>query len=201
MRTNLSLLLISAAVACTGLAMAGCQSEPMATVAYVDMKANGLMGQIDQLNGQVQTLNTQVAQANSTAQQASAKADEASRKAAGNFEHSVLYTDDSIRFDTSKSDLSQEDQANLMAFAQKLKTDNQNVYIEIQGHADSRGTNAYNMALGGRRAESVRRFLSDQGVPTWRMSTISLGDEKPKAPNDTPDGKAMNRRAVLVVEN
>ena len=201
MRTNLSLLLISAAVACSGLAMAGCESEPMASVAYVDMKTNGLMGQIDQLNGQVQTLNTQVAQANATAQQASAKADEAGRKAAGNFEHSVLFTDDSIQFETAKADLSQDDQAKLMAFAQKLKTDNQNVYIEIQGHADDRGAPRYNMALGERRADTVRRFLSDQGVPTWRMSTISYGEDKPKAPNDTAEGRDMNRRAVLVVEN
>lgn len=201
MRTKRSALLLTAAIAFAGLAMAACESEPMASVAYVDMKTSGLKGEIDQLNGQVQTLNTQVAQANTTAQQASAKADEAGRKAAGDFEHRVLYTDDSIQFDTNKSDLSQEDQAKLTAFVQKLKSDNQNVYIEIQGHGDSRGTPNYNMVLGAKRADTVRRYLVDQGIPTYRMSTISFGEEKPKAPNDTAEGRDMNRRAVLVVEN
>src|ERR1700761_942132 len=119
MRTKRSLLLLTAAVSFAGLAMAACESEPMATVAYVDMKDGGLKGEIDQLNSQVQTLNTQVAQANSTAQQASAKADEAGRKAAGDFAHHVLFTDDSIQFDTAKSDLSQDSQAKLTAFAEK----------------------------------------------------------------------------------
>jgi outer membrane protein OmpA-like peptidoglycan-associated protein len=181
--------------------MAACESEPMASVAYVDMKDGGLKGEIDSLSGQVQTLNTQVAQANSTAQQASAKADEAGRKAAGDFSHHVLFTDDSIQFDTAKSDLSQDSQAKLTAFAEKIKSDNQNVYIEIQGHADSRGANSYNMVLGAKRADAVRRYLMDQGIPLYHMTTISFGDDKPKAPNTTSEGRDMNRRAVLVVEN
>ncbi len=201
MRTNRLLLPLTAAAAFVGLAMAGCASEPMATVAYVDQKDSGLKSEIDSLNTQVSSLNTQVAQANATAQMASAKADEAGRKAAGDFEHRVLFTDDSIQFDTAKSDLSQDDQAKLTAFAEKLKTDNQNVYIEIQGHADGRGAPTYNMALGTKRADAVRRYLSDQGIPAYRMSTISFGEEKPKAPNDTSEGRDMNRRAVLVVEN
>ncbi len=201
MSTRISPLLLSAAIACTGLAMAACQSEPMASVAYVDMKDAGLKGEIDQVSGQVQTLNTQVAEANRTAQLASAKADEASRKAAGDFAHHVLFTDDSIQFETAKSDLSTDDQAKLTAFAEKIKSDNQNVYIEIQGHADSRGGNTYNMGLGAKRADAVRRYLMDQGIPLYHMSTISFGDDRPKAPNTTTEGRDMNRRAVLVVEN
>ena len=201
MRTNRLLLPLTAAAAFVGLAMAGCASEPMATVAYVDMKDTGLKGEIDQLNGQVQSLNTQVAQANATAQQASAKADEAGRKAAGDFAHHVLFTDDSIVFDTAKSELSQDDQAKLTAFAEKIKSDNQNVYVEIQGHADSRGSANYNLALGDKRADAVRRYLMDQGIPLYHMSAISFGEERPTATNQTPEGQQANRRAVLVVEN
>jgi outer membrane protein OmpA-like peptidoglycan-associated protein len=201
MRTNAWLLPVAAVAGFVGLTMAGCASEPMASVAYVDMKDAALKGEIDQASSQIQTLNTQVAEANRTAQQASAKADEAGRKAAGNFEHHVLFTDDSIQFDTAKADLSQDDQAKLMAFAEKIKSDNQNVYIEIQGHADSRGGDSYNMALGDRRADAVRRFLMDQGIPLYHMSTISFGKDKPKADNGTKEGQEMNRRAALVVEN
>jgi peptidoglycan-associated lipoprotein len=201
MRTKRSLLLLTAAVSLAGLAMAACESEPMASVAYVDMKDAALKGDIDQLNGQVQSLNTQVAQANATAQQASAKADEAGRKAAGDFAHQVVYTEDGILFDTGKSDLSQDAQAKLTALADKLKSDNRNVYIEIQGFTDSQGAAKYNMSLGEKRADAVQRYLLDQGIPLYRMSTISFGEDKPKAPNDTKEGREMNRRAVLVVQD
>jgi outer membrane protein OmpA-like peptidoglycan-associated protein len=201
MRTKRSLLLLTAAVSFAGLAMAACESEPMASVAYVDMKDSGLKAQADQLNSQVASLNTQVAEVNRAAQQASAKADEAGRKAAGNFEHHVLFTDDSIQFDTNKSELSQDNQAKLTAFAEKIKSDNQNVYIEIQGHGDSRGSAKLNMALGEKRADAVRRYLMDQGIPLYHMSTISFGEERPKGDNATTQGQDVNRRAVLVVEN
>jgi outer membrane protein OmpA-like peptidoglycan-associated protein len=184
-----------------GLGMAACESEPMASVAYVDSKTSANKAELDQLNSQVASLNTQVAAANMAAQQASAKADEAGRKAAGDFQHRVLFTDDSIQFDTNKSDLSQENQTKLSAFADKLKSDNQNVYIEIQGHGDSRGSAKSNMALGERRADAVQRYLAGQGIPLYRMSTISYGEEKPKGDNATAEGQQANRRAVLVVEN
>jgi outer membrane protein OmpA-like peptidoglycan-associated protein len=195
------LLPLTAIVGFAGLAMAGCASEPMASVAYVDSKDMGLKAEVDQINTQVASLNTQVAEANRTAQLASAKADEASRKAAGDFQHHVLYSDDSIMFETAKADLSQDAQAKLTAFADKLKTDNQNVYIEIQGYTDSRGSPNYNMNLGEKRADSVQKYLADQGIPLYRMSTISYGEDKPKAPNDTSEGRDMNRRAALIVEN
>ena len=93
----------------------------------------------------------------------------------------MLFTDDSITFDTNKWALSQENQAKLTAFAEKIKTDNQNVYIEIQGHGDSRGSADRNLVLGERRANTVRRYLMDQGIPLYHMSTISFGEDRPKA--------------------
>jgi outer membrane protein OmpA-like peptidoglycan-associated protein len=53
--------------------------------------------------------------------------------------------------------------------------------------------------LAGERAETVRKFLSKQGVPLNRMATISYGEEDPVAPNDNPDGRAQNRRVVIQV--
>jgi outer membrane protein OmpA-like peptidoglycan-associated protein len=200
MRTNRTLLL-TAAIAIVGLGMAACESEPMASVAYVDSKTGANKAELDQLNSQVASLNTQVAAANMAAQQASAKADEAGRKAAGDFAHQVVFTDDSIQFETGKSELSQEDQTKLAAFADKLKSDNKNVYIEIQGYTDDKGGPKSNMTLGEQRADAVQRYLLDQGIPLYRMSTISFGEEKPKATNDTPEGREMNRRAVLVVQD
>jgi outer membrane protein OmpA-like peptidoglycan-associated protein len=86
-----------------------------------------------------------------------------------------------------------------MEFAQKLKTDNKNVYLEIQGHTDASGPPAVNRRLGEERAEAVRRFLNQQGVALNRMATISYGEDAPVAPNDTRAGRAQNRRVVVVV--
>ena len=67
--------------------------------------------------------------------------------------------------------------------------------IRVEGHADARGTTEYNLALGQRRAEAVKRLLSAQGINPGRLSTISYGEEKPLDMGVTEDAWAMNRRA------
>jgi len=74
-----------------------------------------------------------------------------------------------------------------------LSTPQQRVVIE--GNTDARGGSEYNLALGQRRAEAVRRQLSLQGVPDTQVETISLGKEKPKALGDSEADYAENRRA------
>jgi outer membrane protein OmpA-like peptidoglycan-associated protein len=86
-----------------------------------------------------------------------------------------------------------------MDFASKLKSDNRNVYIEIQGHTDSTGTKDYNETLGEERAEAVRLFLNEQGVALNRMNSISYGETAPVADNKTKAGRAQNRRVNIVV--
>src|SRR6185312_2614858 len=71
---------------------------------------------------------------------------------------------DGYKFKTNKYALSDDERAKLMDFANKLKSDNRSVYIEIQGHTDATGTADYNMGLGEERAEAVRLFLNEQGV-------------------------------------
>ena len=72
--------------------------------------------------------------------------------------------------------------------------------LEIEGHADATGPAPYNARLGLRRAESVRRYLHEEhGLPLHKISVISYGEEKPVAPNDTNEGRAMNRRVVVRV--
>ena len=86
-----------------------------------------------------------------------------------------------------------------MDFVSKLKSENKNVYVEIQGHTDSTGGPAINQRLGEERADAVRLFMNRQGVALNRMSTISYGDESPVAPNTTKQGRAQNRRVVVIV--
>ena len=127
------------------------------------------------------------------------RAEAAHKLAEGKFLYEMVLSDDSVKFPTNGSELSQEAKTRLMDFIQKLKTDNKNVYIEIQGHTYSRGTPAYNMQLGQERAEAVRRFMNENGVPLNRMATISYGQDSPVAPNNTAAGRAQNRRVVIIV--
>ena len=111
----------------------------------------------------------------------------------------MVLSDDSVKFPADSSKLSPEAQQRLMDFVGKLKSDNRNVYLEIQGHTDSRGSDAANQRLGEERAEAVRLFMNQHGVPLNRMSTISYGKQDPVADNKTSAGRAQNRRVVLIV--
>ncbi|MBB4633554.1 peptidoglycan-associated lipoprotein [Sphingosinicella soli] len=74
-----------------------------------------------------------------------------------------------------------------------------NVKVTIEGHADERGTREYNLALGERRANSVKNFLSGQGVAADRISVISYGKERPAVEGSDDSAWAQNRRAVTVL--
>jgi len=123
----------------------------------------------------------------------------AGKLAEGKFLYSMVLSDDSVKFPVDGSRLSPEAQTRLMDLAQKLKADNKNVYLEIQGHTDATGPKPLNMRLGEARAEAVRLFMNQQGVPLNRMSAISYGDESPVAPNSTRSGRAQNRRVAVIV--
>jgi peptidoglycan-associated lipoprotein len=94
------------------------------------------------------------------------------------------------------------DKATLSAAAREILTKNgewlrieSDVFITIEGHCDERGTNDYNLALGDRRAESVKTFLTDLGIDRSRMTTISYGEEHPSVPGHSESDWANNRRA------
>lgn len=73
------------------------------------------------------------------------------------------------------------------------------INIRIEGNADERGTREYNLALGARRAESVRNYLVDRGVPAGRIDTISFGKERPVAAGSSEDAWARNRNAHTAI--
>lgn len=99
-----------------------------------------------------------------------------------------------IFFEFDSSTLSAEAQAILKAKAEWM-TRNAHLNIIIEGHCDNRGTTEYNLALGERRAEGVKRFLQDLGVPDSRARTISFGEERPLDPGNDEAAWAKNRRA------
>ncbi|MDH3238308.1 MAG: peptidoglycan-associated lipoprotein Pal [Deltaproteobacteria bacterium] len=84
---------------------------------------------------------------------------------------------------------------NVAAYMKK----NPGANLQIEGHCDERGTSEYNIALGQRRADSTRKYLSNLGIDGKRISTISYGEEKPADPGHNEAAWAKNRRAVFVI--
>jgi len=72
--------------------------------------------------------------------------------------------------------------------------------VMVEGHTDWVGSDAYNQGLSERRAESVRRYLSEHGVDESRLSTAGYGESRPIASNETREGRALNRRVELLVQ-
>ena len=71
---------------------------------------------------------------------------------------------------------------------------NTGVNISIEGNCDSRNTDEYNMVLGQNRADAAKNYLVKQGVASARLTTVSYGERRPAAPNDSPENMQLNRR-------
>ncbi len=111
----------------------------------------------------------------------------------------VVNVGDRVFFETDSSELTPQSRATLDKQAQWLNTYNQYSQFTVEGHADERGTREYNLALGARRAQTVRDYLAARGVAANRMRTISYGKERPVAVCDDISCWSQNRRAVTVL--
>ena len=186
-RSKIRTALAGGAVIALGFAASGCASHKFVreNVAVVDARVDATDQRLAQVDG--------------TAGEALQRATAAHKLAEGKFLYQVVLSDDSVKFPVNAHELSPEAQSRLAELAQRLKAENRNVYLEIQGHTDATGPAAYNEELGEQRAEAVRRFLSRDGIALNRMSTISYGSDAPVAPNDTREGRSQNRRVAIVV--
>ena len=184
-------------MAAGALSLGACATEKYVNqhVAVVDQKAQATQSQVDQQGQALQQHDSRLAQLDQATKDAMQRADAATQAAQGKFTYTPVLTDDSIKFNAQSAKLTAEAQTRLMDLVNKLKADNKAVYVEIQGHTDSREP----MTIGQKRAEAVRAFMNQQGVALNRMSTIDYGKEQPVAANTTKAGRAQNRCVVLVV--
>jgi peptidoglycan-associated lipoprotein len=102
-----------------------------------------------------------------------------------------------VYFDYDQADIRPEFTAMLQAHAQYL-AQNQNVQVRLEGHADERGSREYNIGLGERRAQAVRRVLMLQGAAQTQTTTVSYGEERPAATGSDEEAWRLNRRVELV---
>jgi len=110
----------------------------------------------------------------------------------------VVNVGDRVFFESDSTELSSQSIATLEKQSQWLQVYSQYTFT-IEGHADERGTREYNIALGARRAQTVREFLVSRGVQPQRMRTISYGKERPVAVCNDISCWSQNRRAVTVL--
>jgi outer membrane protein OmpA-like peptidoglycan-associated protein len=187
-------VIIATAIAASALSLGGCATKDFVReqVAAEDTKVQATQTRVDQHE-------TRLGQLDQATKDALDRATAAGKLAEGKFLYSMVLSDDSVKFKNASAKLTPEAEQRLADFADKLKNDNRNVYLEIQGHTDARGPNTLNARLGEERAEAVRLFMNQHGVPLNRMSTISYGKADPVADNKTRTGRAQNRRVVLIV--
>jgi len=187
-------MMVGAAVAAGALWLSGC-----ATPDYVNKHVAVVQSEVTDVQSQQQSQQAHLAQLDQGTRDAMERAEAAGKLAEGKFLYAMVLSDDSVKFPVDGSQLSPEAETRLQDLASKLKAENKNVYLEIQGHTDATGPKPLNMRLGEERAEAVRLYMNQQGVPLNRMATISYGDTSPVAPNNTREGRAQNRRVVVIV--
>jgi peptidoglycan-associated lipoprotein len=194
MTNTMPKLLVAGAMVLSVAALGGC-----ATKKFVQEQVGMVTAHVDTVEGRVTAHDANIAGLDATAKEALQRANAAGKLAEGKFVFQEVLSDDSMKFPVAKADLSPEAQARLDAFVDKLKTDNRNVYVEVQGHTDATGPKDFNYKLGEERADAVRRYLNQHGVALNRIGTISYGPDAPVAPNTDKVGRQANRRVVLIV--
>ncbi len=187
------------------LALGGCadkkyvSSEVSKSNAQTEKRINEVESQVEATQSKVKQHDSKLAELDNATRQALERAQAAGKLAEGKFVFSLVLSDDGVKFPFNKHELSPEAMQALDTFAERLKKENKNVYLEIQGHTDATGAPEANYRLGEARAEAVRRYLNKQGIALNRMSTISYGKDEPVDSNKTKEGRSKNRRVVVVV--
>jgi len=204
-RTGSNRFLVVGALLVGIVGLSGCATkrfvgqEVSKSSAASERRISEVQTQVEAAQTRVREHVTHLAELDKSTRDALERAEAAGKLAEGKFVFSLVLSDDAVKFPVNRHELSKEAQAKLTEFAEKLKGENKNVYLEIQGHTDSSGDKEYNYKLGEERAEAVRRFLSKEGIALNRMSTISYGEDEPVSKNTSRKGRAQNRRVVVVV--
>jgi peptidoglycan-associated lipoprotein len=116
----------------------------------------------------------------------------------GSAQDFVVNVGDRVFFETDSTELTQQSRATLDKQVQWLNLYNRYAFT-LEGHADERGTREYNIALGARRAQTVRDYLIARGIDASRMRTISYGKERPVAVCNDISCWSQNRRVVTLL--
>ncbi len=152
------------------------------------------------VRGRVDRAQTQADTALARADEANNRADSAERSITDlrtNLDKYLLQNTATINFKSGSAILTPEAQTILDQLASQIR-DRENFILEIQGFADSRGSDNFNIQLTQKRAEAVRRYLAERySISLFRMHMLGFGEVRPVADNTTADGRAQNRRVEV----
>ena len=191
----------------------GCATKKyvLGEVATLDQKVEGMETALEENQKRIKehderlaTIGSLITQHQSDLNQQKSELDgkisEVRRFAQGKLILEEIIRNDEAKFEFESYELSDEAKVALDRLVEKLIAQNKGLYLEIQGHADSTGPEDWNVYLGKKRAEAVMGYLHDNyHIPLHRMEVISYGSSKPMADNSTREGRAQNRRVVILV--
>lgn len=177
------------------------QRQEKAKVEAAQAQAKGLQ----KAESELAMTKAQLEQEKVAREQAEAKSKEALDKlAAGQVKKdergTVITLAGGVLFASNKSALLPGATQSLDQVAEALKSE-PNKHVLIEGHTDSRGSDATNQTLSKARADAVASYFTSRGIPNARISTAGLGKSRPVADNNTAEGRANNRRVEIVIQN
>ncbi|OGD21742.1 MAG: hypothetical protein A2Y70_00880 [Candidatus Aminicenantes bacterium RBG_13_64_14] len=169
-------------------------------IADVSTEVEASQKRIKEHDDQLATIGSLIPQHDGQFKAVDGKIEEVKTLIRGNLVLTATLKNNDAKFKFDSAELSPEAKSFLDQFVQNLIEENKGVFIEIQGHTDSTGTDEVNMALGQKRAEAVMMYLYKQyRIPLHRMSVVSMGSSVPVADNSSRDGRSQNRRVEILV--
>jgi len=191
----------------------GCATKKyvMGEVATIDQKVEGVETAVEENQKRIKEHDERLATIGSLIKQQEeeiskqrtefdSRLNEVKKAAQGKLIFQEVLKNDEAKFDFDSYELSEAAKTKLDEFVQMLIAQDKGVYLEIQGHTDNTGPEEWNLTLGKKRAEAVMEYLHKKyNIPLHRMEVIGYGSEKPVGDNSTREGRAQNRRVVILV--
>jgi len=208
MTSYLGILLLVSLIATTGCAS---KKYVLGEMAALDQKLEGVESTVEENQKRLKehderlsTLGSLISQQESALSQQESefegKIEEVKKYAQGKLILQAIIQNDVAKFETDSYELSDEAKVILDEFIQTLVAEDRGVYLEVRGHTDDRGPEAWNLLLGKKRAEAVMDYLHKQyNIPLHRMDAITYGSANPIADNSTREGRDQNRRVEVLV--
>ncbi len=205
--------LIGAVLVVSLVAGTGCATKKyvLGEVASLDQKVEGVETAVEENQKRIKehderltTLGSLIKQQESELNQhksdVDSKISEVKKAAQGKLIFEEVLRNDEAKFNFDSFELGDQARAKLDEFVQVLIAQDKGVYLEIQGHTDTTGPESWNLLLGKKRAEAVMQYLHKKyNIPLHRMEVISYGSDAPVGDNSTREGRAQNRRVVILV--
>jgi outer membrane protein OmpA-like peptidoglycan-associated protein len=210
MKKNRIIIFLAGAIVLVGLiASTGCATKKYVAgeLNAIDNKVEGIETEIEanqkrlrEHDEQLASIGTLITQQDAKLNAVDGKIADVKKFARGTLLFQETLRNNDARFKFGVYELNDEIKAALDKFVEMLISQDKGRYLEIQGHTDNIGEEAYNLLLGKKRADAVMDYLyKTHHIPLHRMEVISLGSSVPVADIKTREGRAMNRRVEILV--